>query len=343
MRGRGINYDTGFIDRGLYSRASFEPETVRRELQIIRDDLHCNLVRVTGGDPERLEQAAAWAADLGLEVWFSPFTSDLTEDEMLALLQDCATRAERIRKRGAEVVFVTGAELSLLNKGFLPGETIGERVKVLTDRQRARELFAQVPARIDAFLARAVPVVRECFRGKVTYAAIPIERVDWSRFDTLSVDFYRSEDIAAAFADATRALVAQGKPVAITELGAATYRGASKLGARALFCVEWDEQTAKPLRLDADYERDELEQATCIREHLEVFEAAGVDTTILFTFAAYAFPHRQGPRADLDLAAYGIVKVLENQQGTTYPDLQWEPKAAFATVARYYSSIAARR
>ena len=43
---------------------------------------------------------------------------------MLALFADCAERAERLRRRGAEVVFVTGAELSLMNTGFLPGDTL---------------------------------------------------------------------------------------------------------------------------------------------------------------------------------------------------------------------------
>jgi hypothetical protein len=67
MRARGISYDTGFIVEGRTSRELFDPEVVRRELRIIRDDLHCNAVRVMGGDPERLELAATYAADLGLE------------------------------------------------------------------------------------------------------------------------------------------------------------------------------------------------------------------------------------------------------------------------------------
>jgi len=50
----------------------------RRELQIITDDLHCTAVRITGGDAERLDIAAGIAAEAGLEVWFSPFTCDLT-------------------------------------------------------------------------------------------------------------------------------------------------------------------------------------------------------------------------------------------------------------------------
>jgi hypothetical protein len=147
MRGRGINYDTGFLNKGASSRPTFDLAVVRRELAIIRDDLHCNAVRVTGGDPERLDAAAQIAAEAGLEVWFSPFTCDLTEAEMLDLLTDCAGRAERLRQQGAAVVLVTGAELSLLNHGFLPGATIGERVGLLGDPQRLRSLIGQVPLR----------------------------------------------------------------------------------------------------------------------------------------------------------------------------------------------------
>src|SRR5690348_13743038 len=92
MRAKGINYDTGFINKGTSSRESFDLAVVRRELRIIRDDLHCTAVRVTGGDVERLDSAARLAAEAGLEVWFSPFTCDLTEEEMLDLLTDCAER-----------------------------------------------------------------------------------------------------------------------------------------------------------------------------------------------------------------------------------------------------------
>src|SRR6266540_871129 len=98
MRGNGITYDTGFISVGGSTHEPFDPEVVRRELAIIRDDLHCNAVRITGGDPDRLEVAARHVAEAGLEVWFSPFTCDLTTEEMLAVLADCAERAKRLRR-----------------------------------------------------------------------------------------------------------------------------------------------------------------------------------------------------------------------------------------------------
>jgi hypothetical protein len=339
VRGNGISYDTGFVRNGVSSREPWDPEVVRRELGIIRDDLHANTVRIMGGDPERLELAAGYAADLGLEVWFSPYPLELTTDELLSLFADCAERAERLRRRGAEVVFVTGAELSLMNKGFLPGDRFDDRLQQLLGQpQRLPELIPGVAARVNEFLAKAAALVRERFGGKVTYAAIQLERVDWACFDIVSMDLYRSTEIADRFSDGVRSLVALGKPVAVTEFGAATFRGAGDRGAHGLEIVEYDKDTGAPLRLDGAYARDEQGQATYLRELLEVFDAEGVDSAFVFTFALHEYTHRPDgdPRDDLDLASYGIVKVLETRLGGTYPDLPWEPKAAFRMLAGYW-------
>ena len=338
MRAKGINYDAGFINKGVSSREGFDFAVVTRELQIIRDDLHCTAVRVTGGDAERLEIAAGIAAAAGLEVWFSPFTCDLTYEEMLDLLADCAECAERLRQHGAEVVLVIGAEISLLNKGFLPGDTIGERMGLLTDLQRLRMLIPEVPGRVNDFLGKAVALVRERFGGRITYASMPFEGVDWTPFDIISVDMYRSVEVADRFAAGIRSLVAQGKPVAITEFGSTTYKGAADKGARGGEIIEWDKDTVRALGLNGDYTRDEEEQARYVRELLEIFAEEGVDSAFVFTFIQYPLPHHTDRREDLDLASYGIVKVYEDRFGDTYPDMRWEPKAAFAALASFYSA-----
>ncbi|MEW2354661.1 hypothetical protein [Spirillospora sp. NPDC029432] len=338
MRAKGISYDTGFVYKGVIGHEPWEPETVEEELRIIRDDLHCTAVRVMGGDPERIEFAAACAAGLGLEVWVSPYPLELTGEEMLALFADCAERAERIRRSGAEVVFVTGAELSLMAPGFLPGAGTAERVAALLRPDGLPERVAEVGARVNDFLGKAVPLVRERFGGRVTYASVPLERVDWTLFDIVSVDLYRTPEVAGRFADGVRDLVAQGRPVAITEFGAACFRGAADMGARGLEIVEYDADTRAPLRLDGEYARDEAGQAAYVRELLEVFDAGGVDAAFVFTFALYDHPHRPDgdPRDDLDLASYGIVKVHEDRRGTAYPGMPWDPKAAFTAVADHY-------
>jgi hypothetical protein len=337
LRGKGITYDTGFLRAGASTHEPFDPEVVKREMRIIRQDLHCNAVRITGGDPDRLEIAAIHAADIGLEVWFSPFTNDLTTDEMLELLADCAGRAERLRRQEAEVVFLTGSELGLVTVGFLPGDTLQDRLELLSTPHRLRALIAEVPARMNDFLGKAVDVVRERFGGKLSYASLPFEGVDWTPFDFISTDAgYRSIEVADRYRDGIRALVAQGKPVAITEFGCTTHRGAADLGGRGDTIVEWGNDGG-PLRLKGEYTRDEEEQATYLRELLVIFEAEGVDTAFVNTFARYDLPHRSAPREDFDMASYGVVKVLEDRTGRTYPDMAWEPKVAFTALAEFYA------
>jgi hypothetical protein len=303
-----MTYDTGFVRNGEISRERFDPEVVRRELTIIRDDLHCNAVQLIGGDPDRLELAAGYAAELELEVWFSPYPLELSPGEILSLFTDCAERAERLRTRGAKVVFVAGVELSIMNRGFVPGDGV-------------------------------VAVVRERFRGRITYCAIPFERPDWTLFDIMSVELIRSAEVASHYREAIRKLVASGMPVAITGFGASTFQGAGDRGGRGMEILEYDAETGAPARLDREYVRDEAGQAEYLREVLEIFGTEGVDSTFVFLFALDSLPHRPDgdPRHDLDMASPGIVKVLEGgRHGDTYPDMSWEPKAAFTAVAECY-------
>ncbi|WP_329619708.1 hypothetical protein OG357_03545 [Streptomyces sp. NBC_01255] len=202
-----------------------------------------------------------------------------------------------------------------------------------------REHIGPVGVRVNAFLGRAVAVVRKHFGGEVTYASVPLERVDWTPFDIVSVDLYRSAEHTDGFAEGVRDLVArgtQGKALAITEFGSAGYRGAGDRGALGLEIVEYD--GTGPLRLNGVHARDEEGQAAYILELLRAFDAGGVDSTFVFTFALYDHVHRPDgdPRDDLDLAGYGIVKVLDGGLGTAYPGLPWEPKAAFAALADYH-------
>ena len=59
------------------------PRIVARDQPELSDDPHCTAVRVSGGHQDRQEIAARYAVEAGLEVWYSPFTCDLTTDELL--------------------------------------------------------------------------------------------------------------------------------------------------------------------------------------------------------------------------------------------------------------------
>ncbi|WP_460519186.1 hypothetical protein [Humibacter antri] len=335
-----MTYDTGFVRNGSNSLERFDPLRVEEELAIIHNDLNCNAVHIIGGDPERLEIAARFAAELGMEIWLSPYPLEQTTDQMLTLFADCARRAERLRTEGAAIVFVAGVELSVMNRGFIDGDNVDERLRNLLATPEGREeRLVEVSGRLNSFLADAVTNIRKSYRGPVTYAAIQFEAVDWNLFDIVTVELIRSAAVADIFRSGVRALVAQHpKPVAITGFGTATWRGAGDMAPRSMEVIEND-ATGAPVRLNVALERDEAGQASYLGELLEIFDSEGVDSAFVFLFALDNLPHRPegDPRDDLDLASLGIVKVLEARNGTTYPNMPWEPKAAFATVAEFFA------
>jgi hypothetical protein len=336
MRAFGVTYDTGFPTAGTTTHEPFVSDVVGREMRIIHDELGCDAVRITGGDPDRLAAAARHAAHAGLEVWYSPFTNDLTQDELMAFIVDGAERAESLRRDGADVVFLTGSEISLCNRGFLPGDSLEERLGLVAEPTRVRAALPELRARVNAFLGRAAAAVRERFGGQISYASLPIEGVDWTPFDVIATDAgYRDAATAPGFGDRLAAQTSQGKPFAVTEFGCTTHRGAADLGGRGDSIVEWDER-ARAVRLTTAVVRDEEEQARYVRELLEIYVDGGVDTAFVNTFARRDLPTSAEPERDFDAASFGIVKILEpGRTGTTHPGLPWEPKAAFYTLAEF--------
>ncbi|MFE2738691.1 hypothetical protein [Streptomyces sp. NPDC059349] len=310
MRARGINYDTGFLPGEELSRKSFVPETVRHDMAVISGDLHCDAVRISGREPERLSIAARHAADAGLEVWFAPFPVDLAPDRLILFFADCARRAEAVREAGAEVVFVAGCEISAFCGGFIPGDTYGDRLGAMAAADMDWwSSLGPVQERLNDFLAQAVATIRTHFGGRVTYACAPWEFVDWRPFDLVGVDAYRAAYNADSFREELRGHLAHGKPVAVTEYGTCTYRGAGERGGMA-----W--------QVPDDAVADEDEQVRYFTELLDVFEEEGVDTALWFTFAGYSRPGEQ------DLGSYGVVRMLD--------ETRWEPKEVFHTMAARY-------
>src|SRR4051794_34700261 len=129
---KGINYDTGFAPIGeRLSRQSFDPAQVRREIEIIAHDLHCTAIRISGRDPQRIALAAEHALEEGLEVWFSPFPTNMTAEELVPYFVTAAQLAENLRARSRQVAFVLGCEMSMFNSGFVPGSNIFERFQAM--------------------------------------------------------------------------------------------------------------------------------------------------------------------------------------------------------------------
>ncbi|MFI1912430.1 hypothetical protein [Nocardia sp. NPDC020380] len=335
MRAIGVCYDTGFVhDGGNTTHEPFDADAVQRDMRAIRDDLHCDAVRITGGHGPRLKQAATLAADAGLEVWICPFVNGVTQDELLDLVADIAEFAERLRIQGANVVLAVGSELSLFVHGFFPGDEFHERAAALRTPE-GQAAMARLPERFNEFLARAAKSARARFNGKLTYACLPFERVNWEPFDILATDAgYRSAALVDQYPDLMRTYAAQGeelgKPVAVTEFGCVAYAGAADRADTGADVLEWDEQTWTPLRLDGVYERDEAGQAAHLLEMLDILDNAGVDTAFWYCFARPDLTYNDDPVLDLDRASGGLVKVFDSVDGAAK---NWEPKLAFTALA----------
>jgi hypothetical protein len=325
IRGRGINYDTGFIPAGQHSRPVFDLAQVKKEIQVIASELHCTAVRISGADPDRIAAAGEFAAAAGLEVWFAPFPCELAPDATREILLASADRAEALRRDGAEVVLVTGCELSLFGAGFVPGETFAQRLP----RLYAGDVSA-MNAQVSGYLGAVVADARKRFGGKITYASGPWEDVnfDWAPFDFVAVDGYRDAGNHETFPHEIARRFRHGKPVAITEFGCCAYQGAAGRGGMGWAIID---QRSEIPRLDADYVRDEGEQVRYLNDLLGIFDEQGVDSAFWFTFAGFGLPHRDEPRADLDMASYGAVAILD-ENGT-----KWRPKEVFHALAAGYA------
>lgn len=329
MRSIGVNYDTGLRYDGRSTRERFDEETVRSELAVIATELHAPAVRVVGTDADRLVVAGEAALAAGLDLWFSPMPMDLEPDEFIAFLTDCAARAEPLRQSGrGEVVLVLGCELSVFCKGFIPGETSGERLALMgdpatwTDPAKLSQLQAGL-ARWGDVQRQLVSAARGVFNGRITYAAGMWEDVNWELFDIVSVDAYRDAANAGTFADELKARSKWGKPVVATEFGCCAYRGAADRGGTGWMIVD---RSVDPPVIKGSYERDEEEQVEYLLELVEEFDRIELAAAFWFSFAGFTLLHRpDDPEHDLDLSSYGLVAVGD--------DGQWQPKQVFGALA----------
>ena len=125
-----------------------------------------------------------------------------------------------------------------------------------------------------------------------------------------------------------------GKPVAITEFGCCTYEGAEAKGAAGWGIVDTSNARRK---IKGGFLRSEDTQARYLTELLDMFLQEPIEGSFVFNFASYNLPTDENPEFDLDMASYGIVKVLpDGEKGATYQDMPWEPKKAFRMVAEQY-------
>jgi hypothetical protein len=278
---------------------------------------------------------------------------DKSSERTLAYIAKAAEAAESLRQNYSDkLVFCLGAELTLFMKGIMPGKNFAARL-------RNPQLISFVKAGehnkpLNAFLTKANYAVRKVFGGKVTYASLIWEAVDWSLFDFVGVDHYRVERIKNQYLDMLKPAFTHGKPVVITEFGYSTTRAgigsegllsSAGLGGNNIIDVRTQFLHQLPLigrfvrpHLNGKHFRDEQWQASQLVDNLAVLDSVGVEGAFVASFISQITPYSDDPRYDLDMANASLVKYYERRRhGATYPDMPWEPKESFRAVADYYA------
>ncbi|MFF4268704.1 abortive phage infection protein [Streptomyces sp. NPDC001536] len=335
---RGVVYT---LVEGETPATAWSADRMRADLRAIRDDLHADTVDVTGDGVERLTATAAEAAELGLHIWLQPTLGDVPERDILDHLAETGRFAERLRRQGASVEFSVGCEFWLFVPGIIPGDTVFERIANL---QNGTVDWAQMQRRLARFTAKAAALGRRVFHGRLSYASAPeIDRVDWNLFDVVGIDYYSYFPKRADYVRELKQHLRWGKPVAITEFGTCTYRGAPEAGGMGWDIVDYD-KTPPELKGDPPPVRSERTQAAYLTDLLAVFESMDLYAAMVFEFLTADAPHRPGdPRHDLDMASYGIAKAIQDRPGDPDTDWHWEPKEAFHAVARAYRRACQRQ
>jgi hypothetical protein len=361
MEIKGVSYDVGRVMTGNW-RPDFDPPVVQRELEIIRNDLHCNAVRICGLDINRLLAASKMALELGLEVWLSPELWDKSQAQTLAYITKAAAAAEPLNAEFPDrLVLLIGSELTLFMQGILPGRNLTGRMRHPSFWENAKAGRHNPP--LNAFLAKANQQARQVFHGRLSYASLIWEAVDWNLFDFVGVDHYRAARIKEHYVEMLQPLFATGKPVVITEFGCRTYQGADtstegmagdlgdyrpNLHVAATMITNAIRTRLTGVQLPpprvhlkpGNYVRDEEMQARELKDQLGVLGRAGVHGTFVMTFLSPTAPYNDDPRLDLDINSYSLTKYYEHgQHGLTYPEMPWEPKESFRAIADFYQRI----
>lgn len=348
MKHKGVNYDVGTVMGGNW-RPDYNPQTVERELEIIKNDLHCNAVGISGKDIGRVMLTAESALSQGLEVRLNP--ADLTNkppESTLAYITEAARATQPLHERyPGKVVFSVGGEFTLFMQGIVPGKTFMQRLQTAFSAD-----YIESPDRrnkpLNDFLGRTNKAVRAVFDGPVMYCSLVWEQVDWSPFDMIGVDHYWAEKIKDKYIDMVKPLFAYGKPVINTGFGFSTTSApangmASTLGNVDGLSLLLHQQPVigrliRP-KLKVINERSETLQAKRLVDNLKLVDKAGFSGAFIDMFIFPLRPYSDTPKYDLDRESSSLVKYFEGgRPGTAYPDMTWEPKEAFRAVADYYAT-----
>src|SRR6185312_9151509 len=333
MKHKGITYDIGTeYSPGNFTINNLPESKISSDMQAIKEDLHCNAIRIYGENTDKLILASGIALRHGLDVWISPRYINAGTEETLQNLTGLARLFQALKTKypEREFVFIVGGEATIDTQGFVKGDTLPERLQnLMKPLFLIKDAFGIRPSfqkKLDEFLQGAAAAVRKEFAGKVTYASAMWEKIDWTPFDYIAVNLYKAAFNERSFERTLKKLIARGKPVIITEFGCCCHEGADKKGPMGYMVLDWSKS---PPVFKETCTRNENVQARYITGLLETYQNYQVDGTFIFDFQAPKLAHNADPAFDFDMASFSITRPMN--------EIVWEPKESFHAIADFYN------
>ncbi|GEM_PF-1552504 len=339
---KGINYNAGIeYDSSITLSNKIDIEELKKDLLLI-EKLNCNAIRMYGSHIDKLIAYSEESLKRGFCVWISPRLIDGDKQQTIKFVKEASKKAEQLRKQYKNVVFIVGNELLLDSKAVFDAPKIFNRADFLisyinfkfsikNEIPQLKQTYSPVRKfleKTDESINQFVEILRieasKNFKGQITYASLPWEKINWGAFDIVAVNLYKNQWNATTYLDELRKFKSFNKPVAITEFGTCAYKGASELGGSAYDIVDYRTKTIKKGLI-----RDEDEQAKYLKELLKLYWKENIFATFIFDFKEEWKIHSNSPKKDLDLGSYGIVAVLKNGKVIT--------KKAYRVVKKLYS------
>jgi len=346
MKYRGVVYDVGLkYSSEAYSVEQFSPESVAYDMSVIADRLHANAVRIEGEDIARLVIATEAAHKAGLHVFFNPWKMNANADETVAYMKLAAIEAEKLRKKGINLVLVTGCEYSLFSKGVFPGETFNERVSWMITYGGASHdpnknpKMQEASKKLNIILAEICKEIRYHFKGQLTYASGTWEDVDWNLYDIVGVDLYRRGEPAEEYVGKLERFKLK-KPLIVMEVGSCAYEGAAEKGDGGFTILQGSNPDGTAIFAGGKVPvRSEKEQADYIETQVNLLNKAGVDAVFVFVFAFPVMPYIGEGNLDYDMASFSLVKSFPKGHPKTKMIPNWEKKEAFDRLSKVYGKM----
>lgn len=341
---RGVVYDVGVYFNGdNLSLVDFDTARVAYDMDIIKNILRCNTVRIEGESIDRLAAASRIAARNGLKVLFNPWKMEADERQTIKYMSEAAEAAEKLRNEGIETIFVAGCEYSLFNKGVFPGETLNDRMKWLfsvgSDPAAALPKIEEANRRLNSTLSNICKAIRDKYKGKVSYSSGTWESVDWDLFDVVGVDYYRRGESDEDYISGLERFRVAGKPTVVMEFGCCAYKGAAPRGGEAFSIYQGvDENGNAVYEGGVTPERSEAEQADYIEGVLTLLDKAGVDGACVYAYSFPLYPYDKDG-IDMDMISYAIVKSYPEGDPHRLSIPSWTPKEAFFRLGKIYTEM----